>query len=359
MESVSCEEINRLIEENQCFALYRLPDDPSIHYIIQHSKEVELIDHLDDLNGKEGFVIAPFQINDQHPIVLVHPERHGLVNVTADLGSEKNHDCDSIDEQQAVSTTYAQRFERFKLCLKNKELKKIVLSRSISLPRTEHFSPALTFCKAERRYVHSFVYLLHTPQTGIWIGGTPEILLSGKGNEWKTVALAGTQPIVKGQLPDSWDEKNRKEQLVVANYILDQLRSIQIEPQVNSPHTIQAGELAHLRTDFQFHLGDTSRLGSILSLLHPTPAVCGLPKDDAFHFILQNEGYTRGYYSGFVGTIRPEEQSDIYVNLRCMQASKNTLTLFAGGGLLEASILEDEWMETEEKLQTMRRLLHY
>ena len=97
-------------------------------------------------------------------------------------------------------------------------------------------------------------------------------------------------------------------------------------------------------------------MGDLLKLLHPTPAVCGLPKEEAYRFILDNEGYDRSYYSGFIGWLRPEGRTDLYVNLRCMNVKEDSLTLYAGGGLLASSELDDEFQETEKKMQTMQNL---
>ena len=113
-----------------------------------------------------------------------------------------------------------------------------------------------------------------------------------------------------------------------------------------------------MKSDFHFSLPDVRKIGDVLKLLHPTPAVCGLPKEEAYRFILANEGYDRSYYSGFIGWLDPNGTTDLYVNLRCMNISPTTFTLYAGGGLLAASRLEDEWQETEDKLDTMRRLIY-
>ncbi len=99
-------------------------------------------------------------------------------------------------------------------------------------------------------------------------------------------------------------------------------------------------------------------MGDLLKRLHPTPAVCGLPKEKAYRFIQENEGYDRQYYSGFIGWLEPEGKSDLYVNLRCMNILSDRLVLYAGSGLLLSSEPESEWQETEAKMQTMRRLLN-
>ena len=175
------------------------------------------------------------------------------------------------------------------------------------------------------------------------MGSTPEIILSGEKNEWNTVALAGTLPLQDGRLPQEWGEKNRQEQDYVVSYIRRQLLSSGIHPTESGPYPAYAGALSHLKTSFRFTLKDNNRLGSLLELLHPTPAVCGLPKEEAYRFILDNEGY--------------DGKTDLYVNLRCMHIENGQLSFYAGGGLLASSELNDEWLETEKKLQTMKRLV--
>ena len=115
----------------------------------------------------------------------------------------------------------------------------------------------------------------------------------------------------------------------------------------------------HLKTDFYFHLKETDRLGDVLCQLHPTPAVCGLPKQAAYDFILQNEGHNRSYYAGIIGWLAPHDgQTALYVNLRCMHLTGKKATLYAGGGILPSSVEESEWQETQHKMETMRRVIN-
>ena len=114
----------------------------------------------------------------------------------------------------------------------------------------------------------------------------------------------------------------------------------------------------HLKTDFYFHLKQTGCLGDILYQLHPAPAVCGLPKQAAYDFILANEGYARTYYAGIIGWLAPPDgQTALYVHLRCMHLTGKKATLYAGGGILPSSVEESEWQETQHKMETMRRVI--
>ena len=145
----------------------------------------------------------------------------------------------------------------------------------------------------------------------------------------------------------------------MTEYIGGCLRERGVRFTLEGPYTATAGELAHLKTDIRFRLSSVEALGDILQALHPTPAVCGLPKEEAFRFILSHEGYDRSYYAGFLGRWEPEGKTALYVNLRCMQCGEGAekIRLYAGGGILPASVCEEEWMETERKLQTMKYVI--
>ena len=345
--------IDALIRQNRSFVVYRLPGENRLHFIGQTNQSVHIFSTLESLNERNGFVIAPFRVSEACPIILIEADEESVFEVPDVVPA--NGKKANIKEEP--SSGYRSRFDVFTQALADKSFEKLVLSRCLAIPRKDGFSPENVFYRACKRYIRSYVYLFHTPQTGTWLGSTPEILLSGKKNQWHTVALAATQSLRNGQLPDAWNERKREEQQLVTNYIRDCLLSFNVCPEEKGPYAVQAGELAHLKTDFYFSLPGNQILGELLNVLHPTPAVCGLPKEKAFRFINDNEGYDRRYYSGFIGRLHPKEQTDLYVNLRCMQIDDSCLLLYAGGGLMASSDLMEEWLETEDKLLTMFRII--
>ena len=345
-------EIDALIRQNRAFAVYRLPGENRLHFTRQANNAVRIFSSVESLNTQTGFVIAPFRVSESCPIILIDAEEDIFEIPEIVAASGKNENI-----RKTPSSDYRSKFDLFIQALADKEFEKLVLSHCITIPRKTGFSPSAVFYRACQRYIRSYVYLFHTPQTGTWLGSTPEVLLSGREHQWHTVALAGTQSLRNGQLPETWDEKRREEQQLVTDYIRDCLHSFDVYPEETVPYTVQAGELAHLKTDFRFSLPGNQTLGELLNALHPTPAVCGLPKEKAFRFISENEGYDRRYYSGFIGRLNPDAQTDLYVNLRCMQIENKNLLLYAGGGLVASSNLSEEWMETEDKFQTTLRII--
>lgn len=361
------ETLDQLTHSSLSFALYRLPWTDECCFVMQTSGEAEQLKEISALNGKCGFVIAPFYLSEAHPLVLIRPD------VTACGWEEWQEALAAIDQLEAIHTlwqapdshasepaskqAYLDAFEQFMIPLREKQLQKLVLSRATSQPLATDFSPTGAFIRACNRYPRMMIYLCHTPASGTWIGSTPEILLSGHDKEWHTVALAGTMPMQNEVMPTDWSLKNQEEQECVARYLRQTLKKSSNKITEKGPYTARAGQLVHLKTDFYFLLKHTDKLGDLLQELHPTPAVCGLPKEDAFRFIATHEGYDRRYYSGFIGWLDPQGSTELYVNLRCMEIQADTATLYAGGGILASSEAEAEWEETGEKIKTIRNVI--
>ena len=351
--------IDSMIERGSSFALWRIPGEARIHLRVQTEGEPRLLYNVKELNLRGGFIIAPFCVSSRHPIVVIDKARAEVIPIQVDGASPSFRPVEG-ERPFPVSDEwdyrrYAACFHKFLDALTSGEQEKLVLSRQKETVRPAGVSIGEAFRRAVERYIYSYVYLCHTPATGTWMGSTPEILLAGRHGAWQTVALAGTQRLDHGRVPTEWDAKNRREQQLVADYIHAQLRTLGIGARTVGPYPARAGELSHLKTEFHFSLPDERRIGEVLDLLHPTPAVCGLPKEKAYDFILRHEGYDRAYYSGFVGLLDPEGETSLYVNLRCVHIQPSKFTFYAGGGLLASSSLDEEWRETGDKMGTMGR----
>ena len=303
------------------FAIYRLPFAEECTMLVQHSAPSEL-SSLTELNGKEGFVIAPFSPSADCPILLLQPDevRTMPVKQVQPLPKEKQE----VSEKEADRSKYHRDFAAFHKELANNKFAKIVLSRCVQEQIPHDLQPEEVFWQACKKYPRQFVALFSTPQSGIWLMATPEILLDGNGTEWRTMALAGTMPYNENGI--EWSAKNKAEQQYVSLYIKRCLERCADEIKEEGAYTTQAADLVHLRTDFSFKLRPDAAIGQLLSDLHPTPAVCGMPKDETKAFILANESNKRLYYSGFAGPLNLQGNTHIYVSLRCMQMQTGVCT---------------------------------
>lgn len=256
--------------------------------------------------------------------------------------------------------------------MQNGEFEKVVISRNkfIDLDKNgkdnskNTFDALEAYSKLEQTYKTAFVSLVSIPTIGTWMCATPELLVSqDKNGIFRTMALAGTQSgkevtELKNAL---WRQKEIEEQALVSRYIINCFKKIRLrEYEEIGPKTVRAANLLHLRTEF---LVDTKQerfpqLATVmLELLHPTSAVCGMPKEITTQFILENEGYDRGFYAGYLGGINFKNGSSLYVQLRCMQLLENQAILYAGGGITADSDTDKEWQETEMKCQTIENVV--
>lgn len=342
--------------------IYRLPYAEKAIRI--DCNEVTRLHSLDDLRGRKGFVMVPassYTREIEHPILLFQGEQK-VVSIS--YSSQSNSSSHSLSNSLATGEErhiYTQAFSCFISALKSGSFSKLVLSRMTEIEwKSNETSLLEAFYRACAMYPRMMIYLAFVRGEGAWMGCTPEILISGSQNHYRTMALAGTMQVAESVPVKEivWSEKNRREQEIVADYIRESVKPYARIIEEEGPYTSRAGQLVHLKTEF--HLSLLNSNDSILTLvdaLHPTPAVCGLPAREAAEFIRANEGYDRSYYSGIVGMLDTEGETNLYVNLRCAHAINDKLSLYAGGGILKDSNLESEWAETNWKMNTILSVL--
>lgn len=348
------------------FAIFRLPHDNSCTMVRQTQGLPTALSSCHELTDVEGFVFAPFAISAEHPVYVLKPD----VIETAQLSDAEDIigcdiKCESVSSERSV---YADDFAAFHEKLLSGDFKKIVLARRNDVSCADDIQPMALFRKACRMYPRMFVSLISTSLTGTWLMATPEILLEGVGRRWHTMALAGTMKVEEDkvlsdcaagnvdEINKEWSKKNIEEQRVVARYISGCLERYADEIDEKGPYTVRAGNVVHLRSDFNLMLHDGKDIGRLIEELHPTPAVCGFPKAETFDFIVENEHCRRSFYSGFAGPMFKNATSHLFVSLRCMHIDGHKYSLYAGGGLLSDSVEQQEWEETEAKLDTMKAL---
>lgn len=243
-----------------------------------------------------------------------------------------------------------------KRSIKADSLEKVVVSRRFSIPMNSDLLN--TAHGMMQSYPTAFTYLFHHPGVGTWMGATPELLLESHKGMGRTLSLAGTRSTDPTLKTFEWTAKEFHEQRVVTDFIADQMRALELEPQIGPLTNTKAGKLWHLGTIIQVPL-PLAKAAALLNALHPTPAVCGLPRDMAECFIKENENYNREYYTGFVGEIGIERQGGftVYVNLRCIQIRNGRAHIYVGGGITADSDPQAEWEETQEKSTTVLSLL--
>ena len=306
-------------EQQLPFALFCKPNSDRIVGVFQKNDHLYFLDNFEE----KGFVFAPFDSDEIPFIPLEHSDVY-VENVNStDYYFEKKiptiHNAISNDFFEGIVA------KAIKAISEDKFLK-VVLSRKEEIEMSD-FDIEKTMNKMIGLYSNAFKYCFFHSKIGMWFGASPEQLLKTKGNALMTVALAGTQ-LATSAKTIIWNDKEKKEQQLVTDFIVENLEHLSKEVTISSPYNFNAGNLWHIKTDISAQLKSKKSLKKIIKALHPTPAVCGLPKNESRAFILENEGYDREYYSGFLGELNIDFitfrtlQTDLFVNLRCMKIAK-------------------------------------
>ena len=409
------------------FVAYRKPNTSQLKAMLQTDDTLHpIVDFTES-----GFVFAPFDSKEDAFLIPVNNSEVFSVLFDSKIFSESEDDRNYQKttshnhnaSQESDKIAHIKRVESGIEAIQNQCFSKVVLSRRELIANVETH-PFEIFKRLLQRYPTAFVSIWYHPKVGMWLGATPETLLSMNGNQLKTMALAGTQAF-EGSEDVVWKEKEKEEQQIVTDFIVQRLGSVGGTPvfakakdgqaigsgqpartekahsgdltvenaestadtqqlsnpgiKVSEPKTVRAGNLLHLQTEISMRLKPgTGSLKPILDALHPTPAVCGFPKDQSKAYIIENEGYPREFYAGFMGELHLKETisrnpnrrnvennaynaqksvSNLYVNLRCMQIKNKNIYIYIGGGITKDSIAEAEWEETVHKSKVIKSVL--
>ncbi len=329
-------EISKLISSGKPFYFYRLPNETECTL----ASDVGISKGI----GGKGFVICTFdnsilltltnEINDHNGIIDIEPQclTHTVLSTT------KEEHNKNVTEIRTVLREIGEG--------------KCVLSRLIANPLTHSITDIIA--EMLHRYPNAFIFCYNTPYTGLWIGATPERLLSSDNHGLHTMSLAGTR--TSGE-ESEWDDKNREEQKIVTDYIRETLRRHNLNAKVSPVFTKNAGPVEHLcqTIDVEDVELTDSDLSCLLHDLSPTPALGGYPKELAIELIENMENHPRECYGGFCGPYNSTSGFEFFVNLRSAKIFplQKRYAQLVGGGITRFSDPDTEWNETTLKSKTL------
>lgn len=246
------------------------------------------------------------------------------------------------------------------------EFEKIVLSRSLSLSAQTPFDEGgLLVRMRQDRQATTFSTPLPADEFGRarrLIGATPELLVERRGRMVASHPLAGSarrsdDPVADRAIGQALlkSDKDRREHEMVSQMVLDTLAPYC--EQLSAPEGMALTTTArmwHLGTRITGRLRDPATpCAQLLAALHPTPAICGQPRDAADAALPQLEGRDRGFYAGAVGWLDDSGDGCWYLALRCAEISGTRARLYAGAGIVAGSDPHAEEAETSAKFLAM------
>ena len=251
------------------------------------------------------------------------------------------------------------------------KLHKVVAARRASVKLSEGARPVLVrelLLRLSERFETAATFAIgRGPST--FLGSTPELLLCTENGMLDTAALAGSRPRSKDPPADALlaaellaNPKERAEHAAVVDHLYARLRSAGVsfveppgEPAVNSLPGIH-----HLHTSLRGAVGTPpGELWRLAALLHPTPAVGGLPTPPALDFLRSEETFKRGWFAAPLGYCDLQGNGELALALRCglLREHSEEMAVFAGAGVMEGSTPEGELAETLTKLGAMLSVL--
>ena len=241
---------------------------------------------------------------------------------------------------------------------------KVVLSRTRHLPFESEPDLRRAFTFVEPRHP-ACARFLFTRETSTFLGATPERLLSVRGRRAVTEALAGSIPRRSSgdDLPARAEllasEKDRAEH----SFVIDAIRAA-LAPSCDAlsipeaPMVRSLAHVHHLATPITATLRERVHLLDLAARLHPTPALCGSPREEARAFLLAHETDPRGWYGGAVGWFDERGDGTLAVAIRSALATPAEAWIYAGAGIVRGSDPAHEYTETTVKERAMCDALH-
>jgi menaquinone-specific isochorismate synthase len=243
---------------------------------------------------------------------------------------------------------------------------KIVLARKTLLTFDGYLDAYSIIRRLKRSLINSVLFLFQPESEIAFVGATPELLYRRKDKKIYSEVIAGTRPRGKNLFEDKrlaedliQSHKERHEHRIVFDSVMDAFHLFCRTVDISNPDVsiLQLNRVQHLYNAISGTLKEETTDADIISLLHPTPAVGGYPKEESLNFISQIESFDRGWYAAPIGWFNKKD-ANFSVAIRSGIIHRNTLSLFSGAGIVNGSQAKKEWDETESKIFNFLRAVN-
>ena len=320
-----------------------------------------------ELTGNSELILVgsmPFDHRDL-PEISIAEAKNTFVNERMDKTQNLHSDLQKVEASLVPNQNeYMQGVEKLVKLMRDTELEKAVLARAIDISTEEKINIVDLFYSlyASNPDGYTFALAQNPKQSGWFVGASPELLVAKQNEYIFSHPVAGTLARHSDPQQDQAQAekllasvKDLHEHAVVIEAIADQLaplcKSLSIP---KTPSLIKTQTVWHLATKIQGTLKDpTQHVFDLVSILHPTPAVCGQPAPLARQLISELEPFNRNLFAGTMGWSDERGNGAWAVNVRCGRVFEKYARLYAGAGIVEASQASSELNETIVKFKTM------
>lgn len=265
-----------------------------------------------------------------------------------------------LESSQGDHTAWADLVARAVEAFEAGTLEKVVAARQLGAESTTPFDPASLMEALGETPAARFAIDV---AGATFLGATPELLIRKRDVKVSTEALAGSEPRRGGndeaevmQLTAS--QKDRREHHFVVEAIQAALHPFVQDLRVPAAAVVRTlPTVHHLQLPIEGTLARDVHVLDLIAALHPTPAVCGTPREAARSWLRDHERVERGYYAGPIGYFDAQGDGEFHVALRSALVRGTHAWLYAGAGLVPGSEAGREFAEVEAKLRVMKSVL--
>jgi len=212
-----------------------------------------------------------------------------------------------------------------------------------------------------------FSAFFSTPELTL-LSSSPERLLKVHDRRVETKPIKGTRrrdlndPIRDQALADelSHSVKDRAENLMIVDLLRNDLGKV-CEPgsiEVPKPFALESfATVHHLVSTITGQLAEQQNALSLLRACFPGGSITGAPKLRAMEIIEELEPERRGAYCGSMAYIGFDGNMDSNILIRTLVYNRHKLRLWAGGGIVADSKMEDEYQELHDKAAALLALI--
>ncbi len=280
------------------------------------------------------------------------PEKAGSFKVVSEI--ESNMDKD----------TYIHAFNRIKHYLKEGDCYQVNLAQRFTA--VCQGDPWVAYQTLRKLNAAPFSCYLNLPEVQI-LSSSPERFLKLINGVVETKPIKGTRPRKQDYLDDQQQikalgasKKDRAENLMIVDLLRNDISKTCKNGSVKVPKLFDVESYAtvhHLVSTITGLLADDRHAMDLLKSCFPGGSITGAPKIRAMEVIEELEPNRRGVYCGAIGYIGFNGNMDTNIAIRTLVHSAGTIRFWAGGGIVNDSVDEDEYQESFDKAAAMLDLL--
>jgi menaquinone-specific isochorismate synthase len=326
----------------------------------QYSLVVNLLNNIqeDNLNFLDPYFednfLKEYSQNKLNEFSDNQPNKQQLTN--------KQQITRDIDEKEYNS--FLQKVNKALKVIEREKLSKVVVSHALDISTPKQYNIIATLANLRNNHPDCYIFSVSNDHNDYFIGASPERLLSIQDKQLVTDALAGSAPRGKTDLEDQTygeillnSEKEKREHDAVSKFIMQCLSQLDLAPKKASLQLLKLSNIQHLWTPIYAEISSNLKPLEIISKLHPTPAVAGVPLDLAYQEIKALESFDRSLYAAPLGWIDSQGNCEFIVGIRSALIQKNKARLYAGAGLVSGSDPYQELAEIKLKFQAVLQSL--